>query len=203
MTAEAGSADRCTAWCSSRRPGGSAARSTRSPGRSGPPIADAGVAVLRSGATDVRFLEVDPEADSGPSAMPRELGGHGSPGARGRCGDPGRGPGGRRAGARWRRWTGTGCCARTGAGRTGCGRWSLEVERWLAEAIPGYAEDGEWYLGRPLLVTANDYEMGLYNGDTGVIVDDPERRARRLRPRRRRDAVRPGPAGRRSRPCTR
>ena len=49
----------------------------------------------------------------------------------------------------------------------------MEVERWLAEAIPGYAEDGEWYVGRPLLVTANDYEMSLYNGDTGVIVDTP------------------------------
>lgn len=53
-------------------------------------------------------------------------------------------------------------------------RWSLEVERWLAEAIPGYAEDGEWYVGRPLLVTANDYDMHLYNGDTGVIVHQPE-----------------------------
>ena len=52
-------------------------------------------------------------------------------------------------------------------------RWGMEVERWLAEAIPGYAEDGEWYVGRPLLVTANDYEMSLYNGDTGVIVDTP------------------------------
>jgi len=52
-------------------------------------------------------------------------------------------------------------------------RWGLEVERWLAEAIPGYAEDGEWYLGRPVLVTANDYDMGLYNGDTGVIVNTP------------------------------
>jgi exodeoxyribonuclease V alpha subunit len=58
-------------------------------------------------------------------------------------------------------------------GPYGVGRWSLEVERWLAEAVPGYAEDGEWYLGRPLLVTANDYDMGLYNGDTGVIVDTP------------------------------
>ena len=25
-------------------------------------------------------------------------------------------------------------------------------------------------MGRPLLVTENDYELGLYNGDTGVIV---------------------------------
>ena len=28
------------------------------------------------------------------------------------------------------------------------------------------------YAGEPLLVTANDYEIGLYNGDTGVVVDD-------------------------------
>ena len=53
-------------------------------------------------------------------------------------------------------------------------RWSLEVERWLSESIAGYAEDGEWYVGRPLLVTANDYEMSLYNGDTGVIVQMPD-----------------------------
>ena len=52
-------------------------------------------------------------------------------------------------------------------------RWSLEVERWLAESIPGYGEDGEWYVGRPLLVTANDYDLFLYNGDTGVVVDAP------------------------------
>ena len=29
-----------------------------------------------------------------------------------------------------------------------------------------------WYAGRPLLVTANDYELKLYNGDTGVVVSD-------------------------------
>ena len=30
----------------------------------------------------------------------------------------------------------------------------------------------EWYVGRPILVTANDYGLGLYNGDTGVTVLD-------------------------------
>ena len=59
-------------------------------------------------------------------------------------------------------------------GPYGVTRWSQEAEHWLAEAIPGYAEDGEWYVGRPLLVTANDYEMSLYNGDTGVVVQRPE-----------------------------
>ena len=29
-----------------------------------------------------------------------------------------------------------------------------------------------WYPGRPLLVTANDRDSGLYNGDTGVVVTD-------------------------------
>ena len=59
-------------------------------------------------------------------------------------------------------------------GPYGVARWSQEAEHWLAEAIPGYGEDGEWYVGRPLLVTANDYEMSLYNGDTGVVVQRPE-----------------------------
>ncbi len=59
-------------------------------------------------------------------------------------------------------------------GPYGQSRWVLEVERWLAEAIPGYGEEGEWYPGRPLLVTANDYELNLYNGDTGVVVRTPD-----------------------------
>ena len=49
-------------------------------------------------------------------------------------------------------------------------RWSREIERWLAEAVPELAEHDEWYPGRPVLVTANDYGLGLYNGDTGVTL---------------------------------
>lgn len=55
-------------------------------------------------------------------------------------------------------------------GPYGVSRWSQEAERWLADAVPGYGEDGEWYLGRPLLITVNDYDLGLFNGDTGVVV---------------------------------
>ena len=55
-------------------------------------------------------------------------------------------------------------------GPYGVTRWTRQVERWLAREIDGYTMDGEWYVGRPLLVTANDYEVGLYNGDTGVVV---------------------------------
>jgi exodeoxyribonuclease V alpha subunit len=60
------------------------------------------------------------------------------------------------------------CAHRTGP--FGVTRWSRETERWLTEAIEGYGTAGEWYPGRPLLITANDYELGLYNGDTGVAV---------------------------------
>jgi exodeoxyribonuclease V alpha subunit len=44
------------------------------------------------------------------------------------------------------------------------------VERWLAAELPDFAAAGEWYAGRPLLITENDYGLGLFNGDTGVVV---------------------------------
>jgi exodeoxyribonuclease V alpha subunit len=47
--------------------------------------------------------------------------------------------------------------------------WNHQVERWLAEAT-GEPIWSAWYPGRPVLVTANDYGLGLYNGDTGVTV---------------------------------
>jgi len=54
-------------------------------------------------------------------------------------------------------------------GPFGVQQWNRQMERWLTE------ETGEpiwspWYAGRPVLVTANDYGLGLYNGDTGVTV---------------------------------
>jgi exodeoxyribonuclease V alpha subunit len=47
--------------------------------------------------------------------------------------------------------------------------WNHQVERWLTEAT-GEPIWSAWYAGRPVLVTANDYGLGLYNGDTGVTV---------------------------------
>ncbi|BBX04577.1 exodeoxyribonuclease V subunit alpha [Mycolicibacterium moriokaense] len=47
--------------------------------------------------------------------------------------------------------------------------WNHQVERWLTDAT-GEPLWTQWYAGRPLLVTANDYGLGLYNGDTGVTV---------------------------------
>ncbi|MGD0233596.1 MAG: exodeoxyribonuclease V subunit alpha [Syntrophorhabdales bacterium] len=34
--------------------------------------------------------------------------------------------------------------------------------------------EGRWYRGQPLLVIANDYRLKLFNGDIGILLDDPE-----------------------------
>jgi len=54
-------------------------------------------------------------------------------------------------------------------GPYGVTNWTTVIERWLAAAIDGYGAGGVWYVGRPLLVTENDYELQLYNGDIGVV----------------------------------
>ncbi|HEV2060764.1 MAG TPA: ATP-binding domain-containing protein, partial [Solirubrobacteraceae bacterium] len=60
------------------------------------------------------------------------------------------------------------CAHRRGA--QGVAAWTARIESWLTTAIPGFDPDGPAYVGRPLLVTQNDYELRLYNGDTGVVV---------------------------------
>ena len=32
-----------------------------------------------------------------------------------------------------------------------------------------------WYQGRPVMITKNDYSLGLFNGDIGITLADPER----------------------------
>ena len=59
-------------------------------------------------------------------------------------------------------------------GPYGVTRWAAQVERWLAEDGVLGEPDEQWWAGRPLLVTGNDHDLGLYNGDTGVVVHTPE-----------------------------
>jgi exodeoxyribonuclease V alpha subunit len=54
-------------------------------------------------------------------------------------------------------------------GPFGVDYWNRQTERWLAEQTDTPLWQA-WYVGRPVLVTANDYGSGLYNGDTGVTV---------------------------------
>lgn len=58
-------------------------------------------------------------------------------------------------------------------GPYGVSHWNRQVERWLTEET-GQPAFSAWYAGRPLLVTANDYGLKVYNGDTGVVVAGPD-----------------------------
>jgi exodeoxyribonuclease V alpha subunit len=60
------------------------------------------------------------------------------------------------------------CAHRRGA--YGVSTWTARVESWLEAELDGFATADPWFVGRPLLVNENDYELRLYNGDTGVII---------------------------------
>ncbi|MGH8940386.1 MAG: ATP-binding domain-containing protein, partial [Actinomycetes bacterium] len=58
-------------------------------------------------------------------------------------------------------------------GRFGVQGWNREVERMVAEAT-GVTHYDLWYPGRPVLVTANDRELEVFNGDVGVTLRRPD-----------------------------
>jgi exodeoxyribonuclease V alpha subunit len=58
------------------------------------------------------------------------------------------------------------------AGPAGASTWNAHVEQWLADGLVG--SEGGWYVGRPVIVTQNDYSLGLFNGDTGVVIARPD-----------------------------
>ncbi|MEI2786612.1 MAG: exodeoxyribonuclease V subunit alpha [Candidatus Nanopelagicales bacterium] len=55
-------------------------------------------------------------------------------------------------------------------GPFGVGHWDDLIDQWTQHLLSRPSPGDPWYVGRPLLVTANDYPSGLYNGDTGVVV---------------------------------
>lgn len=59
-------------------------------------------------------------------------------------------------------------------GPRGVSRWSGDIETALDERFPGLRWNGEWYPGRPVMITRNDYHLDLYNGDIGVAVRTDE-----------------------------
>jgi exodeoxyribonuclease V alpha subunit len=60
------------------------------------------------------------------------------------------------------------CARRTG--KDGVAGWSRDVENALDEQFTGLRWGGEWYPGRPVMITKNDYPLDLYNGDIGICV---------------------------------
>lgn len=59
-------------------------------------------------------------------------------------------------------------------GPFGVARWERQVHDWIRSAVPGYGHPGDLHPGLPIMVTENDQEVGLFNGDTGVVVRAPE-----------------------------
>jgi exodeoxyribonuclease V alpha subunit len=53
-------------------------------------------------------------------------------------------------------------------GPFGVATWIPRIEDWLGTR-PTRAGDG-WEVGRPVLVTRNDHQLRIYNGDVGVVV---------------------------------
>ncbi|MGH9169406.1 MAG: exodeoxyribonuclease V subunit alpha [Acidimicrobiales bacterium] len=62
-------------------------------------------------------------------------------------------------------------------GPAGVAAWNPVVEAWMSEAGGGFSAADSWYIGRPVVLTANDYGLRLYNGDAGVVVSKPDRTA--------------------------
>ncbi len=58
------------------------------------------------------------------------------------------------------------------SGPFGVSHWSRQVEDWIGAVLPGFDASGPWYAGRPVLISQNTPELGLFNGDTGVVVND-------------------------------
>ncbi|MFT3900096.1 MAG: exodeoxyribonuclease V subunit alpha [Gordonia sp. (in: high G+C Gram-positive bacteria)] len=52
-------------------------------------------------------------------------------------------------------------------GRFGVGWWSRTIDGWR-----DVGRRGQWTIGEPLLVTSTDKRIGIYNGDTGVVISD-------------------------------
>ena len=56
-------------------------------------------------------------------------------------------------------------------GPHGVASWDRRALGWVAAALGEPLDPAVWYAGQPLLVTRNDHDAKVYNGDTGVVVD--------------------------------
>ncbi len=123
--------------------------------------ADGVLAALRSGATEVEFVESDD-----PAALLRSRVVEAAVGVRMHA-EAGEAAAAVAALDRHRLL----CAHREGP--FGVAHWNRQIEHWLAEAVgdPLYEP---MYVGRPLLVSANDYGLGVNNGDAGVVVRTPD-----------------------------
>jgi exodeoxyribonuclease V alpha subunit len=64
------------------------------------------------------------------------------------------------------------CARRRGQGSVA--QWGREIETGLDQRFTGLRYGGEWYAGRPVMITSNDYRLELFNGDIGVAIDSDD-----------------------------
>jgi len=60
------------------------------------------------------------------------------------------------------------CATRHGSG--GLEQWNSAIEALIPHAVPEPAYGRGFYVGQPVIITANDYRNRLFNGDVGIIV---------------------------------
>jgi exodeoxyribonuclease V alpha subunit len=62
----------------------------------------------------------------------------------------------------------------TRRGPNGMAEWTGRIEQGVAQLVADFRPERRWHVGRPVLVTANDRVNGVFNGDTGVVVQGQE-----------------------------
>ncbi len=60
-------------------------------------------------------------------------------------------------------------------GDFGLYRLNQEMEQHLLNAQERWVKQGDWYLGRPVMVTQNDDQLGLANGEVGICLTHREK----------------------------
>jgi exodeoxyribonuclease V alpha subunit len=135
--------------------------------------ADSAIDLLRAGHPDLGFVEPRPDAAGAPSTAELRTEVHADVIAAGRRLAAAARDGDAAAALAALEHHRVLCAHRRGP--FGVARWTADIEKWLAERHLGAQRDaGPWYPGRPVLVTTNDYDTGLFNGDTGVALARPE-----------------------------
>jgi exodeoxyribonuclease V alpha subunit len=58
--------------------------------------------------------------------------------------------------------------------RFGLDDWTERIEDAVKARVAGFHPGRRWHVGRPVLVTANDPDNRVFNGDVGVVVGGPD-----------------------------
>ena len=132
--------------------------------------ADATIAVLARRGTNVQWIDPEAADAEGPDGHPIEAGAVGSGRAVIDAATEGRAEDALVALRAFRVL----CAHRRGA--DGVEGWTRQIESWLLQEVEGFSTGPNWYVGQPLIITENDYSLGLYNGDIGVVVSDGDSR---------------------------